>query len=101
MYNEILVSGDDLKRFGVIPACFPNVEVKQTKIEKEKENGSIVKENDKGSNLPIKAENEMKALLKKYTDVISDTLTAERFLGKKADIYFNDQQVRPLHRSTA
>jgi hypothetical protein len=35
MHNEILVSRDDLKRFGVIPVCFPRVEVLQTKVESE------------------------------------------------------------------
>jgi hypothetical protein len=102
MYNEILVSREDLKRFGVIPQCFPKVEVRQTKVEDKIETEvQKSKETAKNNDLPVKADMEMKRLLKKYNDVISDTLTAERFLGEKADIYFNDEKVRPIQRTTA
>ena len=80
MYNEILVSREDLKRFGVIPQCFPKVEVLQTKVEDKIETEvEKPKENAKNNDLPVKADMEMKMLLTKYKDVISDTLNAERF----------------------
>jgi hypothetical protein len=70
MHNEILVSREDLKRFGVIPDCFPRVEVLQTKVEMEIET-EIEKpvKCAKNIDLPVKADKEMKMLLNKYKDV--------------------------------
>merc|ERR1712015_202663 len=73
MHDEILVSRDDLKRFGVIPECFPKVEVLQTKVEDKKEiKLKIPKKDEENNGLPVKADMEMKRLLKRYHDVISD-----------------------------
>merc|ERR1712015_460743 len=60
MYNEILVSREDLKRFGVIPQCFPKVEARQTKVEEQIETEiEKPKENAKNNDLPAKADMEM------------------------------------------
>ena len=100
MHNEILIPREDLKKFGVIPMCFPHVETRMTEVE-DKTDSEEETVTDNEHKLPVKAVKEMEGLLNSYQDVISDTLSQERFLGEKADIYFNDKYVKPLHRTTA
>jgi hypothetical protein len=94
MQDEVLVSREDLKRFGVIPECFPRVEVRKTELEDQsnikKEKAETVKEDienvtekyenvPENNDLPIKANKEMKLLLKEYNDVIGRSLFSGTF----------------------
>ena len=103
MRTDILVTRTTLKRFGVIPWSFPQIGNGGYKYKEYRDAHCSFQTKVEGpeSKLPDELAAEVKCILNKYEDVLSDTLVNDRFLGKEANIVFNDVRVKPICVQTA